>query len=224
MVVGIPVALPAQSGPALWFRIHEPCQWVGVLVMIAALVIICVDAGVLSSAVVAASSTSGAHQIIGIIVIALAVSQPVFAFCRKGCCPAKLAPEVRKAAHDRWHVLHAVVGGTSLALAIVALPLGIRELSSGGAINGVFIAGYVILLVSLFLGSIGACAASCCNRKKLSERGDPAVDHSGGGGTATTLAPQCTALPYVGWWWWWRRWRRPGGERAVDRMTFEEFP
>ena len=59
-------------------------QWIGIVLMIVALILIIVDAGLLTPAVIAASPTSGAHQIVGILVAVMAISQPVFACCRNG--------------------------------------------------------------------------------------------------------------------------------------------
>ena len=115
--------------------------------MVTSLGLIIADAGLLTSAVAAASPTGGAHQIIGIIVAILALSQPVFACCRNGC--AKDMPEAaREAAHKRWHILHAVVGGGALWLAVAAVALGLQEISNGALrTNALFIAGLVIFVV-----------------------------------------------------------------------------
>ena len=116
----------ADTKPAVWFRIHQPVQYVGVILMVVALVIIIVDAGVLTPEVMAVSATGGAHQIVGIIVAVLAVSQPVFAFCRNGCPGAHITEPAREAAHGKWYIAHAVIGFASLVLSMAALILGYR--------------------------------------------------------------------------------------------------
>jgi hypothetical protein len=164
---------PVPAGPALWFRLHEPVQWVGVLLVVAALVVILVDAGALTAAKIAASPTSGAHQIVGILAVTLTVSQPVFAFCRNGCSSREAGADANAAAaaaascHARWHVLHAAVGLLSLLLALAALPLGQLELSSG-TLNIYFLVGWLLLLFSLLAAVVAANAARCLDKAKLS--------------------------------------------------------
>ena len=154
-----------KSGPALWFRFHEPVQWIGVVLMIISLVIIVVDAGVLNAAVIEASTTSGAHQIVGIIVATLAISQPVFAFCRNGC--GDITKEQSKAAHDTWHKVHAVSGILSLLTSLAALILGMFEFSRGTP-NPVFVAGIVVFAVTMIGGGCAGGALQAKGKKKHS--------------------------------------------------------
>ena len=70
--------------PALWFRIHQPMQWIGVILMLISIIVIFVQAGPMTATYLGLTYSGGAHEVVGIIAFALALSQPVFAFCRNG--------------------------------------------------------------------------------------------------------------------------------------------
>jgi len=66
----------AKSGPPLWWRIHQPNQYIGVLLMIAAIVVIFVQAGPMTAEFLAGTFSGGAHEIVGITAFALTYETP----------------------------------------------------------------------------------------------------------------------------------------------------
>jgi hypothetical protein len=92
----------------LWWRIHQPVQYVGVLLMSAAVVLAIVAVGPFTAAKFGVTHSSGAHGLIGVLSLSLTVLQPVGACFRNGCCEKD--PAKKERVHAGWHIVHAIGG------------------------------------------------------------------------------------------------------------------
>lgn len=82
--VGFGVSSKTATRPPLWWVIHQPMQYTGVVLMLVAIIVIFIRAGPMTAEYLATTHSRGAHEIIGITSFALTLCQPVFAFCRNG--------------------------------------------------------------------------------------------------------------------------------------------
>ena len=125
-VIGMGAAHKPADAPPLWWRIHQPVQYLGVLLLVVSATIIFVTVGQSwGSGYPTSSFTKGAHQIAGLVSIILAVLQPVLAMMRNGLFEKD--ENKKKKVHSLWHVVHAVCGYSALLAALVSVALGIEE-------------------------------------------------------------------------------------------------
>jgi hypothetical protein len=99
---------PVEDQTPLWWRIHQPVQYVGVLLMGAAVVVAIVAVGPFTAAKFGVTHSGGAHGMIGVLSLSLTVLQPVGACFRNGCCEKDASKKER--VHAGWHVVHAIGG------------------------------------------------------------------------------------------------------------------
>ena len=132
----------------MWWRMHQPMQYTGVVLTVIGTIIIFVRAGAMTPEYLFSSITGGSHQLTGIIAVALMLSQPVFAVLRNGLPNAD--GETKKRAHFIWHWIHAVTGYCSLCLGLIAIGLGMVEFSTTWTYPLLFAVGFAIGVGSLF--------------------------------------------------------------------------
>ena len=92
----------------MWWRIHEKLQYIGVAVMIAAIVVIFIKCGWMTPEYLQSTNSGGIHEIVGITSFALTLCQPVFALVRNGL--PSCSEEKRHQCHHFWHYIHAICG------------------------------------------------------------------------------------------------------------------
>jgi hypothetical protein len=127
-----------KDAPPTWFVIHQPFQYIGVILMIISIIVIFVQAGPMTSSFLSGTFSQGAHEIVGIVSFALTLCQPIFAFFRNKC-------------HDAWHIIHAICGYTALVLALAAVGLGIAEYRLAADWPILWTIGYILAVGGLFI-------------------------------------------------------------------------
>ena len=156
------------------------CRYIGVILMIVAIIAIFVRVGPMTADYLAGTYSGGAHEIIGILSFALTLAQPVFAFCRNGCCETD--KEKKDKCHNAWHIIHMICGYGALVLALTAVGLGIMEYRLVPDWPALFIAGYVIaigsLIVCVIAGLVVLVLRFKCKMKNT--EGTPATSKVGG--------------------------------------------
>ena len=154
--VGMEKMVEGGSGPTkLWFAIHQPLQYLGVIFMIIALVLILVQLG--------GSFIVSPHAVTGIITISLALCQPAFAFCRNGCSKDK---DEKAKFHAGWHIFHAIFGYLAIVLALATVFMGIIIFrGTTNDLPGLFLAGFLVAVIGLVIFVIVAAAMAVGNAK-----------------------------------------------------------
>ena len=110
---GVFIARYFRHKDPLWFKLHRALQMTGLLFAIIGLIF-----GFLS---VQSKHLSFAHGAIGIVMMIIAILQPINAFFR----PHKHKGEPISVKRKRWELLHLTAGRIAILLAFVNIPLGL---------------------------------------------------------------------------------------------------
>lgn len=183
------------EGVPLWWRIHQPNQYIGCILFLVSLGII--FARVNQSwfdGYLANSTTKGSHQILGILACVLAILQPILATCRNGV--NEKDDDRRRRCHDSWHVLHSICGYLAFLCALAAVALGIQEYNSTLDWPLVYKIGYGIsvgaIIVFALVGIILAVVRQ--KQKSITVEGDYLV-----GEVLKPAQPKAIAVPALAW-------------------------
>ena len=132
----------ALESKGAWYKVHRTVQSLGVLLSVIGLIIAI-------SFVPDGYHFDGLHKALGLVVSILALVQPAMAFLR----PHKPAPgESPTVLRQLWHMKHAIVGYSLLALGVVQLLTGVRRTYGLEFLYGIYGAGLVASVVFALVG------------------------------------------------------------------------
>jgi hypothetical protein len=140
---------PADGPSAFWFTTHRIVQVTSMVLSVVGLVLAIVM-------VAPGPHFAEAHHIIGVVVVALGLLQPVNACCRPAKMPGKKRQSLGRTA---WEWLHKGSGYAALLLAVVTVFLGLQEAQA----RAPYFAAYGALL------AVGLCLALW--RERIRRRG-----------------------------------------------------
>ena len=158
-------AKPGGGGVPLWWRIHQPAQYLGVVLIVVSATLIFVRVNqAWTSTYFDGTYTKGTHQIIGLTSIILTILQPMLAMTRNGV--NEKDESRKKRCHDVWHVIHGLCGYAALLLAIISVALGIEEYNYTSEWPGMYVVGYGICVAAMFGFGVFGIVMTLANKTK----------------------------------------------------------
>lgn len=158
-------AKPDGSGVPLWWQIHRPAQYLGVILVVVSATIIFVRVNqAWTSTYFDGTYTKGIHQIVGLTSILLTILQPMLAMMRNGV--NEKDESRKKRCHNIWHVIHGLCGYSALLLAIICVALGIEEYNYTSEWPGMYVVGYGICVAAMVCFSIFGIVMTLANKTK----------------------------------------------------------
>ena len=145
--LGIVLAASLRWKAPMWFQLHRAIQLIGLILALAGFILALVEFNVSGT-----DTPIGKHRVIGIIIMAVGLFQPVNAFLRPHAPEAGASKGTIRAG---WEVLHKGAGYIITIMAICNVFLGMNENRKLGQHSLWYIAvfgGYLGALLSLYIG------------------------------------------------------------------------
>jgi hypothetical protein len=154
-----------KDQPPLWWRIHQPLQYIGVILMIVAIVLAFVGAGPFTSLKFETTQSNGKHGLVGLFCFCFTLLQPILAIFRNGCSEEDKTK--KRKIHRAWHITHIVFGYSAYILALAAVFMGLPEYTRSDEWETVYVVGFSLSVASILSAVIIMLIAICaCSKQR----------------------------------------------------------